>query len=69
MHFIFDAAILSRMRFPVTSRSNWAKESEIFKVDRPMEEGVLDCRVTGMKDIPLLVEELYDLGKVGHGAS
>jgi hypothetical protein len=27
MPFFFDAAILSRMRSPVTSRSNWAKDS------------------------------------------
>jgi hypothetical protein len=27
MPFFFEAAILSRMRSPVTSRSNWAKDN------------------------------------------
>ena len=35
--FFFDAAILSRMRSPVTSRSNCAKESRTFNTKRPME--------------------------------
>jgi hypothetical protein len=30
----FEAAILSRMRSPVTSRSNWAKESSMLRVRR-----------------------------------
>jgi len=36
-----EAAILSRMRSPVTSRSNWAKERRTFRVRRPMLEVVL----------------------------
>jgi hypothetical protein len=39
-----DAANLSRMRSPITSRSNWAKDRSTFKVSRPIEVVVLkDC--------------------------
>ena len=31
----FDAEILSLMRSEVTSRSNWANDSNTFKVSRP----------------------------------
>ena len=41
-----EAAILSRMRSPVTSRSNCAKESSMFSVRRPIEVVVLNCWVT-----------------------
>ena len=34
------------MRSPVTSRSNWAKESSTFNVSRPMLEVVLNDCVT-----------------------
>jgi hypothetical protein len=34
--FFFDAAILSRMRSPVTSRSNWANDSSTLRVRRAM---------------------------------
>src|SRR6266702_7838562 len=44
--FRFEAAILSRMRSPVTSRSNWAKDSSTFRVSRPIEVVVLNCWVT-----------------------
>jgi tetratricopeptide (TPR) repeat protein len=36
----------SRTRSPITSRSNWAKESSTFKVSRPMLEVVLKDWVT-----------------------
>src|SRR5215204_196474 len=42
----FDAAILSRMRSEVTSRSNWANDSRTFNVSRPIEVVVLNCWVT-----------------------
>src|SRR5271157_2922995 len=42
MPFFFDAAILSRIRSPVTSRSNWAKESSTLSVRRPMLVVVLN---------------------------
>src|SRR5436305_13587540 len=35
MPFFFDAAILSRMRSPVTSRSNWANDNSTLSVMRP----------------------------------
>ena len=41
-----EAAILSRMRSPVTSRSNCAKESSTFRVSRPMLLVVLKAWVT-----------------------
>jgi len=47
-----EAAILSRMRSPVTSRSNWAKESNTFRVSLPIEVVVLNCWVTATNDTP-----------------
>ena len=47
-----EAATLSRMRSPVTSRSNWAKESSMFSVSRPMLVVVLNCWVTETKETP-----------------
>ncbi len=46
MPFFLEAAILSRMRSPVTSRSNWAKDSRTFRVSRPMLVVVLNAWVT-----------------------
>src|SRR5258708_513023 len=45
-----EAAILSRMRSEVTSRSNWANESSTFRVSRPIEVVVLNCCVTDTND-------------------
>ena len=45
MPFLLEAAILSRIRSPVTSRSNCANESRTFSVRRPMEVVVLNCWV------------------------
>ena len=50
MPFFLEAAILSRMRSPVTSRSNWAKESRTLRVSRPIEVVVLNCWVTETKE-------------------
>src|SRR5262249_27269987 len=50
----FEAAILSRMRSPVTSRSNWAKDSSTLRVSRPIELVVLNCCVTETNDTPSL---------------
>jgi hypothetical protein len=44
--FLLAAAILSRVRSLMISRSNWAKLSRMFKVKRPMEWVVLNCWVT-----------------------
>src|SRR6266481_1659753 len=48
--FRFDAAILSRMRSEVTSRSNWAKDRSTLSVSRPIEVVVLNCWVTETND-------------------
>ena len=53
MPFFLEAAILSRIRSAVTSRSNLAKESRTFSVSRPMLEAVLNCWVTETKDAPV----------------
>src|ERR1700730_6979450 len=51
--FRFEAAILSRMRSPMTSRSNCAKDSSTLRVKRLIEVVVLNCCVTETKDAPL----------------
>src|ERR1700757_1257788 len=60
--FFFEAAILSRMRSPMTSRSNCAKDNRTFRVRRPIEVVVLNCCVTETKDAPL-ASRIYDLGE------
>src|SRR4029078_887166 len=77
--FRFEAAILSRMRSEVTSRSNWANESSTLSVSRPIEGVVLNCWVTETKETlcwcgdslgdrdegdVVLVEQFDQLGKV-----
>ena len=52
MPFRLLAAILSRMRSPVTSRSNWAKDSRMFSIKRHIDVVVLNCWVTETKDTP-----------------
>src|SRR5881296_1034962 len=49
-----EAAILSRMRSDVTSRSNWANDSSTFNVNLPMDLVVLNCWVTDTKDTACL---------------
>src|SRR6516164_280712 len=48
--FFFEAAILSRMRSPMTSRSNCAKDNSTLRVRRPIEVVVLNCCVTETND-------------------
>jgi hypothetical protein len=50
MPFLFEAAILSRIRSPVTSRSNWANDKRTFRVNRPMLVVVLNAWVTETND-------------------
>src|SRR6202035_5909185 len=50
--FCLEAAILSRIRSPVTSRSNWAKDSRTLSVRRPIDVVVLNCWVTATKETP-----------------
>src|ERR1700731_3898990 len=45
MPFFFEAATLSRILSPVSSRSNWANESSTFRVNRTIEVVVLNCGV------------------------
>ena len=47
-----DAAILSRMRSPVTSRSNWAKDKSTLSVSRPIDVVVLKDWVTETNEAP-----------------
>src|SRR5258708_18520586 len=51
--FFFEVAILSRMRSPMTSRSNCAKDNRTLRVKRPIEVVVLNCCVTDTKEAPL----------------
>jgi len=46
----FEAAILSRIRSPVTSRSNWANDSRTLSVNRPIDVFVLNCSVTATNE-------------------
>ena len=46
------AAILSRVRSAMISRSNWANENRMFSVKRPMGAAVLNCWVTDTKETP-----------------
>ncbi len=48
----FEAASLSRMRSPVTSRSNWAKDRSMFSVSLPMLVVVLKDCVTETNETP-----------------
>src|SRR6202795_2566403 len=50
--FCLEAAILSRIRSPVTSRSNCAKDSSTLSVRRPIDVVVLNCCVTATNDTP-----------------
>src|SRR6266496_6262202 len=61
--FRFEAAILSRMRSPVTSRSNWAKERSTFRVSRPIEVVVLNCWVTETNETPWASNSSTSLAK------
>jgi hypothetical protein len=53
MPFCFEAAILSRMRSPVTSRSNCAKDNSTLRVSLPIDVVVLNCWVTETNDTRL----------------
>ncbi len=60
---------LSRMRSAVTSRSNWAKDSRMFSVSRPIDVVVLNDCVTETKVTPLRIEHFHQLGEVGERAA
>src|SRR5215472_7986187 len=63
--FRFEAAILSRMRSPITSRSNCAKDSRTLRVKRPIEVELLRYR---NKRGASRIEDLDVLGKIGKRA-
>src|SRR5712672_512822 len=63
MPFFSDAAILSRMRSEVTSRSNWAKDRSTLSVSRPIEVVVLNCWVTETNDTPWVSKSSTSLAK------
>ncbi len=64
-----EAATLSRMRSPITSRSNWAKDSSTFSVSRPMLVVVLKDWVTLTKVTPVLIEHLDQPGEIHQRAA
>ena len=57
------AAILSRMRSPVTSRSNWANDSSTLSVSRPMLVVVLNAWVTDTNETPCPSNSSTNLAK------
>jgi hypothetical protein len=61
--FRLEAAILSRMRSEVTSRSNWAKDRSTLSVSRPIEVVVLNCWVTETNDTPCASNSSTSLAK------
>jgi len=44
------AAILSRVRSEMISRSNWANDSKTLSINRPIDALVLNCWVTETKE-------------------
>ena len=44
--FLRVAAILSRVRSEMISRSNWANDKRTLRTSRPIEVAVLNCCVT-----------------------
>ena len=63
MPFFRLAATLSRMRSAVTSRSNWANDSRMFSVSRPMDVVVLNDCVTETNVTPLRSNTSTSLAK------
>jgi hypothetical protein len=55
-----EAANLSWIRSPITSRSNWAKLSRMFSVSRPMDVVVLNACVTLTKVTPKANAQISD---------
>src|SRR6266446_6352625 len=59
-----EAAILSRMRSEVTSRSNWANDSSTFSVSRPIEVVGVELLGDRYEGHVVPVEQLDELGKI-----
>src|SRR5436309_5703176 len=68
MPFFFEAAILSRMRSPVTSRSNWAKDKQ--HIERQAAHRARRVELLRYRDERhrLGVEEFDQPGKIGQRA-
>src|ERR1700736_576738 len=66
--FFFEAAILSRMRSPMTSRSNCAKDNRTLRVKRPHRGRRIELLRHRNEGRALGVEDLDDLGKIGERA-
>ena len=69
MPFFLEAAILSRMRSPVTSRSNWAKDNSTFSVSRPMRGRGVELLGDRDEGDAVAVEDVDDLGEVGRASA
>ena len=68
MPFLFEAAILSRIRSPVTSRSNWAKDNRTLR-GQSSHAGRCVERLGDRDERHLMgVEQLDQLGEVGERA-
>src|SRR5258705_10155079 len=68
MPFFFEAAILSRIRSPVTSRSNWAKDNSTLRVSRPHRAGGIELLGHRDERSALGVKDLDQPGKIGERA-
>ena len=68
MPFRLEAAILSRIRSPVTSRSNWAKDSKTFSVRRPMRGRGVELLGDRDERDAVRIEHFDHLGEVGERA-
>jgi len=62
------AAILSRMRSPVTSRSNWANDNSTFRVRRPIDVVVLKLLGDRHEGGALPIKGLNDAGEIRQGS-
>src|SRR5205085_399344 len=65
MPFFFEAAILSRIRSPVTSRSNWANDNSTLSVRRPHRAGRVELLGHRDERHSLGIEKLDEPGKIG----
>src|ERR1700750_1775537 len=66
--FFFEAAILSRMRSPMTSRSNCAKDNKTLRVRRPIRGRGVELLRHRNKGRTPGIQDLDDLGKIGDRA-
>src|SRR5215470_12814219 len=62
--FFFEAAILSRMRSPMTSRSNCAKDQQNIQGQAPHRARCVELLRHRNKGRAVSVEDLDDLGKI-----